>query len=164
MTCRCWMWRSTSRPAMVTMPPTRSVRRIGAWPAGSGARVGAKTISRAKLADVGAQMGGSFDGPRRGIAAHTLSSAAERDAALDIMARGVAAPLFPETVLARERESDRHPERAETKPEHCGKGLRQGGIRAHPYAWSEEIADVERYQRADLESFYRAAITAQKTL
>jgi len=111
-----------------------------------------------KLADVGAQMGGSFDADRAAVSLRTLSSSAERDAALDIMARVLQQPLFPETVLAREKKSlIASLKEAETKPEHLAeKAFGKAVFGAHPYAWSEEIADVEKIQRADLESFYRA--------
>ena len=59
-------------------------------------------ISR-KLADIGAQMGGQFDTDRAGMTLRTLSSATERDAALEILARCLQQPLFPEAILTREK-------------------------------------------------------------
>src|SRR5512135_391850 len=49
-----------------------------------------------KLADIGAQMAGQFDDDRAGLRLRTLSNATERDAALDILARCLQQPLFPE--------------------------------------------------------------------
>ncbi len=59
-------------------------------------------ISRG-MADIGAQFGGGFDQDRSSITLRTLSSAAERDKALDIMSRVLQHPVFPDAVLAREK-------------------------------------------------------------
>src|SRR5512135_2541502 len=56
-----------------------------------------------RLADIGAQLGGSFDSDRAALSLRTLSSDKERDAALDILARCLQQPLFPEDILAREK-------------------------------------------------------------
>src|SRR3990170_3825195 len=45
------------------------------------------------MADIGAQFGGSFDPDRASMSLRTLSNAAERDKALDIMARVLQRPL-----------------------------------------------------------------------
>src|SRR3989338_4126693 len=55
------------------------------------------------MADIGAQLGGSFDQDRASMSLRTLSSAAERNRALDIMARVLQQPLFPEAILMREK-------------------------------------------------------------
>ncbi len=119
-----------------------------------------------KLADIGAQMGGSFDADRAAVSLRTLSSAAERDAALDIMARVLQQPLFPETVLAREKKSlIASLKEAETKPEHLAeKAFGKAVFGTHPYGWSEDVADVEKIKRADLESFYRAHYSAKSAV
>jgi len=48
-----------------------------------------------RLADVGAVLGGTFDRDRGGVTLRTLSSAAEKDVALDILARVLQQPDFP---------------------------------------------------------------------
>lgn len=110
-----------------------------------------------KLADIGAQMGGHSDTDRSGLSLRTLSNAAERDVALDIMARALQHPLFPDAVLAREKTRLISAlKEAETKPESiAGKAFGKAVFGAHPYGWMQEVADVEKIQRADLESFYR---------
>jgi zinc protease len=110
-----------------------------------------------KLADVGAQLGGSFDADRAAVSLRTLSSTAERDAALTIMASVLQQPLFPEAVLAREKARlIAGLKEAETKPEHLAeKAFGRAVFGTHPYGWEEEAADVEKIQRADLEAFYR---------
>jgi zinc protease len=66
----------------------------------------------------------------------TLSSAAERDKALDIMARVLQRPLFPEAMLAREKARlIASLKEAETKPESIAdKAFGKAVFGAHPYA------------------------------
>ena len=115
------------------------------------------------LADIGAQMGGRFDADRSGMSLRTLSSAAERDQALNILARVLQHPLFPETVLAREKtRSIAGLKEAETKPESiAGKAFGKAVFGAHPYGFSSEVSSVEKIQRDDIEAFYRAHYFAQ---
>ncbi len=116
-------------------------------------------ISRG-IADIGAQFGGSFDYDRSSVSLRTLSNAAERDKALDIMARVLQHPMFPESILAREKvrliaalkESD-------TKPESISERAFQKAVfGTHPYALrsSGEVETVEKITVQDLKDFYRA--------
>lgn len=111
-----------------------------------------------KLADIGAQLGGHFDADRSGLSLRTLSSAAQRDVALDILARVLQHPVFPETVLAREKtRMIAALKEAATKPESiAAKAFGKAVFGTHPYGLSPEVADVEKIQRADLDGFYRA--------
>ncbi len=111
-----------------------------------------------KLADIGAQMSGQFDDDRAGLRLRTLSNAKERDAALDILARCLQQPLFPEAVLAREKARlIAALKEQETQPENITeKAFDRAVYGAHPYGWHVEVADVEKIQRAELESFYRS--------
>ncbi len=112
-----------------------------------------------RFADVGAQSSVRFDTDRAGLALRTLSSAAERERALDLMARILQQPNFPQAILDREkarvlaglRESD-------TKPETIAdREFRRLIYGDHPYALrgAGEIGTVEKLTRADLEEFYR---------
>ena len=118
-----------------------------------------------KLADIGANLGGSFDPDRAGVSLRTLSSAAERDQALDIMARVLQHPLFPENVLAREKTRlIAGLKEAETKPESIAdKAFSKAVFGSHAYGLpsSGEVASVEKIQRADVEEFYRAHYSAK---
>lgn len=116
-----------------------------------------------KLADIGAQMGGQFDADRAGLTMRTLSSAAERDAALDILGRCLQQPLFPEPVLAREKaRTIAALKEAETQPESIAdKAFGKAVFGAHPYGWHAEVSDVEKIQRAELESFYHDHYSAK---
>ena len=115
-------------------------------------------ISRG-MADVGAQFGGSFDQDRASMSLRTLSSAAERGKALDIMARVLQKPLFPEAILAREKTRlIAALKEAETKPESIAdKVFHKVVFGVHPYALpvSGEIASVEKITVQDLAGFYR---------
>ena len=116
-------------------------------------------ISR-RLADVGAQMGGNFDADRAGVSIRTLSSKAEREEALTVMARMLQRPLFPEAVLAREKTRlIAALKEAETRPESiAGKAFSKAVFGSHPYGFqgSGEIDTVEKLLRSDLDNFYTA--------
>jgi len=116
-------------------------------------------ISR-NMADIGAQMGGRFEPDRAGMTLRTLSIAAERNQALDILARVLQHPLFPESVLAREKTRlIAGLKEAETKPESVAeKTFNKAVFGSHPYGLSGagEVESVEKIQRADLEAFYSA--------
>jgi len=112
------------------------------------------------MADVGAQFGGSFDQDRAGVSLRTLSSPAERDRALDIMARVLQRPLFPEEILAREKARVIAAlKEAETKPDSIAdRAFHKAVFGDHPYALrvSGEIASVEQVAVQDLRDFYAA--------
>ncbi len=116
-----------------------------------------------KLADIGAQKSEHVDPDRSGLSVRTLSNPAQRDVALDILARVLQQPLFPEDVLAREKiRTIATLKEAETKPESiAGKAFNKAVFGIHPYGWSTEVADVEKIQRADLVNFYRTHYTAK---
>ena len=118
-----------------------------------------------KIADVGAQLGGEFDADRAAISLRTLSSKAERDQALDIMALVVQSPLFPEKILQREKTRlIAGLKEADTKPESIAdKAFNQAVFGSHSYGLrgSGEVASVEEIRRADVEAFYRAHYTAK---
>ena len=121
-----------------------------------------------KLADIGAQLGGSFDADRASVAVRTLSSKAERDAALAIMARLLQRPLFPESVLAREKSRlIAALKEAETKPDAiAAKAFAKAVFGAHPYGFqpSGEVATVEKLQRIDFNKFYLSHYGAQNAV
>lgn len=115
-------------------------------------------ISRS-LADVGADLGGRFDEDRAGWSVRTLSSERERTRALEVFARILQRPEFPEAVLEREKARTVAGIReARTKPDYiAGRAFRRLVYGEHPYALDEggEAETVEKLGRADLEAFYR---------
>lgn len=70
------------------------------------------------FADTAAQRGGAAGSERAGASLRTLSSAAERDAALTLLARVLAQPSFPADIIARDKaRTIAHLKEALTKPE-----------------------------------------------
>ena len=117
-----------------------------------------------RIADVGAQLGRRFETDRAGYGLRTLSSARERNQALDVMTRVLRSPSFPQQVLEREKvrviatlkESD-------TKPDSiASRAFYRLVYRDHPYGLraSGEVDTVGKITRADLEQFYRGHYAA----
>jgi len=114
-------------------------------------------ISRG-MADIGAQFGGGFDQDSSSVSLRTLSSAAQRDKALDIMARVLQHPIFPEAILAREKvRLIAALKEAETMPESIAeKAFQKAVFGTHPYALlgSGEVGTVDKINVQDLRDFY----------
>jgi zinc protease len=124
-------------------------------------------ISRG-MADIGAQLSGGFDQDKASVSLRTLSSTAERDKALDIMARVLQQPTFPETILTREKARVIAAlKEAETKPDSIAeKAFDKAVFGAHPYGLpaSGEVASVEKITVQDLADFYRAHYRATRAV
>ncbi|CAH1386298.1 M16 family metallopeptidase [Candidatus Nitrotoga sp. M5] len=120
------------------------------------------------LADIGAQLGMSFDADSAGVSLRTLSSHAERTQALDILASVLQHPLFPEKVLAREKARlIAGLKEAETKPESIvAKAFGKAVFGTHSYGLPApgEVATVGKIQRADIEAFYRKHYFAKNSV
>lgn len=112
-----------------------------------------------RMADVGASLGGSFDPDRAGVSLRTLSSEREREQALDVLARVVQQPEFPEQVLQREKNrSIAGIKEAETQPDYlAAKAFRTLLYGNHPYALQQggEVATVGALTRQDVQDFWR---------
>ena len=111
-----------------------------------------------RWADLGAVRGGGAGDDRASVSLRTLSSARERDAAIDLLARLVSRPTFPEAVLARERERSIQSLRdALVRPEVIAQRtfstLLYG---SHPYGRLQTPESVAAVQRDDLVAFHRA--------
>ncbi|MDO8351386.1 MAG: pitrilysin family protein [Gallionella sp.] len=124
-------------------------------------------ISRG-MADIGAQFGGSFDQDRASVSLRTLSSAAERDQALNIMAQVLQQPAFMDAVLTREKvRLISALKEAETQPESIAdKAFQKAVYGAHPYALpvSGEVVSVEKITIQDLRDFYAAHYNASRAV
>jgi zinc protease len=126
-------------------------------------RMGAGGLSEselsARLADVGAQMSTRFDPDRSGYQLRTLSSPAEREQAVGVLARVLLEPAFPEPVLSREKERLVAGLReADTKPETTAERAFAAALfRDHPYGLraAGELDSLPRVTRDDLIAFYR---------
>ena len=124
-------------------------------------------ISRG-MADLGAQFGGSFDQDRASLSLRTLSRESVRDKALDIMARVLQQPLFPEAILLREKARlIAALKEAETKPESIAdKAFQKAVYGKHPYGYpvSGEISSVENITAQNLNDFYRSHYLANSAV
>lgn len=122
-------------------------------------------ISRG-MADIGAQLGGSFDQDRASVSLRTLSS--ERDQALNLMAGVLQQPIFPEAILAREKARVVAAlKEAETQPASIAdKAFQKAVFGAHPYALQAlgEVDSVEKITAQDLRDFYRAHYSASRAV
>lgn len=116
------------------------------------------------LADVGAQLKNNFDRDRAGLALRTLSSERERKQALDIFARIIQSPEFPQEILLREKARIVSSiKESSTKPDYIGeRELMKMLYSSHPYGFNElgEIDTLNNLQREDLVTFYRSYYVA----
>ena len=112
-----------------------------------------------KLADIGAVLGGEFDGDRAALKLCTLSSEREQKQALDVFGKILQKPDFPAAVLAREKARIISGlEESATQPEGMvNKAFMKALYGTHPYSLDEsgEIATVAKLSVADLQAFYQ---------
>jgi zinc protease len=112
-----------------------------------------------KLADIGAVLGGEFDGDRAALKLRTLSSEREQKQALDVFGKILQKPDFPASVLAREKARIISGlEESATQPEGMvNKTFMTALYGSHPYSLDEsgEIATVAKLSVADLQAFYQ---------
>ncbi len=117
-----------------------------------------------RLADVGALLGGAFDRDRGGVTLRTLSSAAEKDVALDILARVLQQPDFPQAVIKREkrrliagiREAEADPGAV------ADKAFYRALYGTHPYAHDEagDPVAIDKLTRDNIQTFYHTHYSA----
>ncbi len=121
-----------------------------------------------RMADVGALLGGRFERDRAGVTLRTLSSARERQVAVDVMARVLQAPTFAEATVAREKQRVLAALReAEAQPgDVAEKALYRAMYGKHPYAHPEpgEAASVTPLKAQDLRAFHRSHYTASNAV
>lgn len=117
-----------------------------------------------RLADVGAVLAGTFDRDRASVTLRTLSSTREKTAALDMLARVLQQPDFPQAVIRREKQRLIAAIReAEADPGTVAeKAFYRVLYGTHPYARDEagEPAAIARLGRSDVQAFYRAHYSA----
>lgn len=110
-----------------------------------------------RLVDIGARLGGGADSDRASVSLRTLSSKAERDAALDLMRSLLSSPTFPAQVLEREKARTVAGIReAETRPDAiAGKRFAAAIYPDHPYGVTPTVESVTAITREDLVDFHR---------
>ncbi|HEY0845349.1 MAG TPA: pitrilysin family protein [Noviherbaspirillum sp.] len=118
------------------------------------------------FADTAAQRGGGAGADRAGASLRTLSSRAERDASITLLARVLAHPSFPENFLARDRaRMIAAIKEDETKPESiAGKAFWRLLYGSHPYAQQESVPSVESITRDDLVAFHNTHYVANRAV
>jgi zinc protease len=118
------------------------------------------------LADVAAQRGGGAGMDRAGITLRMLSSAGERDTSVNLLARMLAQPSFPETLFARDQaRTIAELKEALTKPEEiASKALWAAMYGQHPYARHETEASIVAITRDDLQAFHRNHYVANRAV
>ena len=119
-----------------------------------------------RFADLGASRGGGAGDDRASVSLRTLSSPAEREASVALLARLVAEPAFPTEPLARERER-------------ATQGLREALVRpeaiaqrtfdallypSHPYGRQTSAESLAAIGRADLVDFHRRRYGADRAV
>jgi zinc protease len=116
-----------------------------------------------KLVDTGAIFSGGADADKASFGLRTLSSATERDAALELMRAVLSAPTFPQAVLEREKARTIAAIReAETKPDAiASKRFAAAMYPGHPYGVIPSAESVATIQRDDLVAFHRARYAAK---
>ena len=116
-----------------------------------------------QFADVGAQMGGGVDDDKASFKLRTLSSARERDKALDLYINILQKPDFPEDVLAREKARViAGLKEAATQPETIAdKAYTKALFGSHPYGFDAEPEHIQKIDRYDVLKFYKAYYGAQ---
>lgn len=114
------------------------------------------------IADTGAQFGGGTDKDRTSLSVRTLSSAAERDAAIALAARLISAPTFPTEAVERERaRSIASLREALTRPATLASQRFNLAIYGdHPYSRTTTIESLQGISRADLVDFHREHFSA----
>ena len=121
-----------------------------------------------RLADVGAVLGGHFERDRAGVTLRTLSSAREREVALDVLGRVLQSPGFAADVVAREKNRVIAALReAEAQPgEVADKAFYRAVYGTHPYSQPEQgDADtVPGLKREDLIAFHHSHYTASNAV
>nr|WP_322785773.1 pitrilysin family protein [Noviherbaspirillum massiliense] len=118
------------------------------------------------LADTAAQRGGGAGLDRAGATLRTLSSPAERDKAVMLVARILAQPGFPDELLARDKaRTIASIKEDDTKPETIAdKAFWRLLYGMHPYASQATASSVEAITREDLINFHRTYYVANRAI
>ena len=121
-----------------------------------------------RAADVGARLGAQFDIDRAGSHLRTLSSARERELAVDLLARVLQQPEFPAQAIEREKQRMiASVKEADTKPEVlANRAFNRLVYRDHPYGLrsSGEAETLKSLTREELVEFYATHYVAEQAV
>lgn len=124
-------------------------------------------ISR-RLADVGAQLGVNSDPDRASVTLRTLSSMRERTQALELMAKILRQPDFPEVALQREKaRMILNLQEEETQPGPIGEKAFYAALYGdHPYGLpgAGSVATLSSLTRQEVQNFYRRHYVAESAV
>lgn len=117
-----------------------------------------------RAADIGAQIGGGAEEDRSSLSIRSLSSAAERDAAVELATSLLARPSFPADVFERERaRAIAGLKEALTKPATLAERRFSETIYAgHPYGQLSTPESLAAITREDLDAFHRGHYGASR--
>jgi zinc protease len=118
------------------------------------------------FADTAAQRGGGAGSDRAGMTLRTLSSQAERDTAVKLLARILAQPSIPENLLARDKARTIAGIKEDlTKPEAiAGKAFWRVLYGDHPYAKEATVESIGAITRDDLIAFHSNHYVANRAI
>lgn len=118
------------------------------------------------LADLAAQRGGGPGSDRAGMSIRTLSTPAERDQSIRLLARLLAHPSIPDDFLRRDKaRTISSIKEALTKPESIAdKAFWRLAYNGHPYANEATVETVEAITRDDLLQFHQAHYVANRAV
>ncbi|HQR03891.1 MAG: insulinase family protein [Proteobacteria bacterium] len=119
-----------------------------------------------RLVDLGARLGAAVDADRASLSLRTLSSATERDGALDLMQRILTHPVFPEAIVEREKaRAIAALQEADTRPDAIGsKRFMAALYPGHPYGVTPTVDTVARITRDDLIAFHQRYYAARRAV
>ena len=118
------------------------------------------------LADLAAQRGGGPGSDRAGMSIRTLSTPAERDQSIRLLARLLAHPSIPDDFLRRDKaRTISSIKEALTKPESIAdKAFWRLAYNGHPYANEATVETVEAITRDDLLEFHQTHYVANRAV
>ena len=116
-----------------------------------------------RVADLGAQLGGGADMDRASLSLRTLSSPAERDGAVELVATLIQQPRFPQAALEREKaRSIAGIRESETQPDAIlARRFAAAVFPDHAYGRLPTVASVESLTQGELVAFHARYYTAR---
>lgn len=119
-----------------------------------------------RLVDLAVRLSGSTDYDRAGLTLRTLSSKAERDAAVDMLRTLLTQPTFPAAPFEREKgRTIADIQESETKPDAiAAKRFAAALYPGHPYGATSTAESVGRIGRDDLVAFHRDFYAAKRAV
>lgn len=144
---------------------TRGLLDAGVQAAAGEAALDEEAIA-GRIVDLGIRIGGGVDHDRSSLTLRTLSDAEQRNGGLALLRRLLAAPAFPDSVLAREKtRTIAAIQDAETRPGTVlAKRFSAALYGEHPYGRSASVESVSAITRADIEAFHRSNYTARNAV